>query len=415
MAKNSTPPREEISELRSRLEWMDEERRKTTRKLAELEQRLATQERETATRGQRIQELEDKLAKATAQLTRLPQVDTQLRQFKDEMVLLLEQYDQRRIQGQDELDKVRRVEHEVQSREIADIRKELPAVPRLQNEMELRQAEEARLANLIGVLQGKLAVLENQADGWGRDVAFLEEAERKNARSLTEIQTSFLESSRRWEPIENRLDITGHGLAKVEADVQELANIAAELRRTIQSWSEQIQVGEYERNQRLEKWKRALEEHQNEMDRFAKEWIKYSDQYKEARMMVQTMADWQKHIEQQQREASEMARVEANRMRALWDNFLLEHEKRWKSYEVDRDQRWATAQRQERQLLEQLRLLEEKTEKLHQDKELLMKMQSAQAEAVKKFPRIWLEEVEKAQAQNPNSRRQPALVPVREE
>ena len=39
---------QEVSEIRKRLEWFDEERRRSVRKLAELEQRSELQERELA-------------------------------------------------------------------------------------------------------------------------------------------------------------------------------------------------------------------------------------------------------------------------------------------------------------------------------------------------------------------------------
>jgi chromosome segregation ATPase len=406
---------QELSELRSRVEWLDEERRKWLRKMAEMDQRLALQERELEGRNQRIQSLEEQLAKAVAQIARLPQVDAILAQFKDEMVQMIEGYDQRRIQSEKELDRIRRVEHEVQAREIAELRKEMPAIGRLQNDMQLRQAEEARLANLIGVLQGRVGIVENRSESWSTDFTYLEEAGKQNSRQIGEIQTALLEISKRWEPIHNRLDILAHSVSRAEANIQDLTTIEAELKQSMKGWTEQIQLGEYGRNQRLEKWQRLLDEQGGERERFAREWVAFSDQYKEAKMAVQTLAEWQKQIEQQQREVAELARVEAGRMRTLWDNFLLDNEKRWKSTNVDEEQRWLSAQRREKQVLTQIQELSEELEKLEQEKELIWRVQSAQADAIRKIPRVWLEEVEKAMAQNPNSRRQPALVPVREE
>jgi chromosome segregation ATPase len=406
---------QDLGELTSRVEWLDEERRKTVRKVAELEQRAALQEREISGREQRIKDLEQQLAKVTTQLTRLPQVDAQLQQFKDEMVRLIEQYDQRRIQSEKELDRLRRVEHESQAREVGELRKEMPVISRLQNDMELRQAEESRLANLIGVLQGKLANLENRADSWSRDLTYLEEVERQNTRRIDETQTILLEANKRWEPAENRLETLGNTLAKAENNIQELYNIQSDLRQMTTKWMEQIQLGEHQRNQRLESWQRYLDEQEARMEKYARDWIGFADQYKEAKMAIQTLTEWQKQIEQRQREASELARVEANRMRSTWDNFLLENDKRWKNFEVDGDQRWASAQRQERTMLAQLHELEELLAKIQTDKETLWRVQTAQAEAIKTFPRIWLEAIEQAITQNPNSRRQPALVPVPEE
>lgn len=415
MASNGTLNQEELSELVSRLEWMDEERRKTGRKLAEMEQRLNFQEREIESREQRIKELEEKLSRTTTQLARLSQVDAQLRQFKDELVQLIEQYDERHTKSIEEANKIRRVEQEVQSRELTEIQKELNALTRLENDMELRQAEEARLANLIGQLKGRLSGMENQVENWNRDLKFLEEAERKNARTITELQTDFFERGKKFEPIDSRLEVLAFKVGKVETTIPELTELIAETRESIKSWSEQVQVGEHERNQRLENWRRVLDEHQDRIEYFNAEWIKFSDQYKEAGMAVQTLGEWQAQIEQQQREAAEIARVEANRLRSMWDNFKAEQEKQWKAVELDREQRWANSQRHEREMREELLVLESELEKISQDKDTLWRVQTAQAEAVKQLSRVWIEEVEKAIAHNPNSRRQPTRIQVREE
>ena len=49
----------------------------------------------------------------------------------------------------------------------------------------------------------------------------------------------------------------------------------------------------------VETWRKELDEHQALLDRWAAEWIKIADQYKEARMALESMAAWQKQMEQQ--------------------------------------------------------------------------------------------------------------------
>lgn len=406
---------EELDELRNRLEWLDEERRKSTKRIAELEKRLNIQDRELERRSKRIEELEDQLSRVMSQVTRLPEVDVQLSQFKDEVVALIEQYDQRRIQSEEELERLRRVEHEVNAREISEIRKELPGISRLQNEMELRQAEEARLANLIGLLQNRIASAENRAENWSNDLAYLEEAESQNSRTISDIQTALVEINKRWEPFSNRMDILADKMNRLQTNHQKLEEEQAELRQTIKDWAEQIQLGEYDRKQRMQKWERVLEEHQETMEAYAKQWVTFSDQFKEAKMALQTLTDWQKQLEQQQQETAEMARVEAGRMQTRWDNFVTERNKQWKSFEVEIDQRLSTTARHERQIRDQLAAIEEQLDKLEKDQERIWRVQTAQADAVKQLPRIWQEEVEKTLANDPNRRRQPTLVPVRDD
>ena len=405
----------EFSELVKRVEWLDEERRKSTRKLAELEQRIQLQEREISGREQRIQDLERQLAATTAQLSRIPQVDVQLEQFKDDMVEMIEQYDQRRLNAEEELDRLRRIEHESVTREIIDIRKELPAINRLQHEMELRKSEEARLSNLIGTQTNRLSALNNQVESWPRDIAFLDEKEKQNSRNIADMQNTLLDINRRWEPLNDRIEITAQSTLKFQGRFKEITDAQEVLRDMVREWAQQMQMGEHERNKRLEAWRYAIEEQSQTIERFKREWITFSDQYKEAKMAVQTMAPWQSQIEQQQREASELLRVETHRMQSRWDSFGQEVERRLKNFDLENEQRWATVNRHEREMREQINLVEGALKQVSDEKDNLWRVQTAQADAIKKFPRLWLEEVEKALAQDPNRRRQPALVPVPDE
>ena len=413
--KQITPQEQEIADLRKQLEWLDEERRKSSRKVAELEQKIEVRERDVSGRDQRIKLLEEQISKLNAQISRIPQVDVQLTQFKDEIVQLIEQYDQRRLQSESELEAMRRVEHESNVREIADVRKELPSIGRLQREMELRQAEENRLATLIGQQQNKISTVGNRVDSWENSLSFLEEKEKQNARNLNEIQTNMIGVNKRWSPIEDRLDILASNLSKLDINVRTAVDAQQDIRDSTKNWMEQIQIGEYERNQKLENWRQQLDEQTKTIEQFSREWVSFSDQYKEAKMAVQTLAPWQAQIEQQQRDAAELLRVESHRNQSLWDNFVLENDKRWKSYDLELEQRWSSLNRQMRQIGEQLILLEESIKQAETDKDTLWRVQTAQADALKQWPRLWLEEVEKAINQNPNRRRQPALVPIREE
>jgi DNA repair exonuclease SbcCD ATPase subunit len=413
--KPTTPQSQEIEDLRKQLDWLDQERRKNGRKLAELEQKLELQERDIVSRDRRIKLLEEQNAKLTSQISRIPQIDVQLTQFKDEIVQLIEQYDQRRIQAEADIEALSRVEHESNVREIADIRKELPAISRLQREMELRQAEETRLANLIGEQQNKLSKASNRLDSWENSFTFLEEKEKQNSRNLNELQAQMVEISKRWSPLEDRLDRLSSNLSKLDINVRTAVDAQQEIRESTKSWMEQIQIGEYERNQRLEKWQQNLDQHAKTIEQFSREWITFSDQYKEAKMAVQTLAPWQAQIEQQQRDTAELLRVETHRLQSQRDNFLLENDKKMRTFEVEMEQRWGAINRQLRQIGEQLLMLEESIKQVNQDKDTLWRVQTAQADALKQLPRTWLEEVEKAISQNPNRRRQPALVPIREE
>lgn len=411
----TTALEQEVGEMRKRLEWLDEERRKSSRKLAELEQRATLAERELATRDRRIQDLEKQVSQVSSQLSRIPMVDTQLSQFKDDIVKMIEQYDKRRIEAERELDRLRRVEHEATARELADIRKELPAIGRIEQVLPLRVAEEARLANLIGVQQNAIAQIATQVENVERSLTFLEEKEKGDSRNIGEVQGQLLEISKRWEPIYTRLEILGQNLTKVQASAQTTSEAQILLRKSISDWTEQVQIGEHERNQRLAGWQRSMDEHEESMKRFSQDWVKFNNQHNESRTAIETLRALQIHLENQQREANELVRVETKRMEGRWEQFVAEDGRKWKNFEAESLQRLSINDRRERELREQLQALEVELERLEQELAVVMRVSTAQSEAIKKWPVLWLEEVEKALDQNPNRRRQPALVPIREE
>jgi chromosome segregation ATPase len=418
MASNNhltTAQAQEFGELRNRLEWLEEERRKQTKKLTELEQKFTLQERDLKGREDRIQELERQLASITSQRARQLQVDTELAQFKDEMVQMIEQYDQRRIQSETEIDRLRRIEHESTVREIASIRKELPNIGRLQQDMELRQAEESRLANIIGGLQGRITAVQNDSETWQREFSFVEEKERQNSRNVADVQTNLLELSKRIEPSHERIELLSSNVLRVETAVRNATEAQESLRETMKGWLEQIQLGEHERKKQMENWREVLEVQEDRLRRYEKDWQPIFEQSKDTKMALQTLQDWRSQIEKQQRESSEVLRVESHRLQSRWDNFRQENEKRWRTFEVDLEQRWSSISRVDKQIQEQIHELEQLLADLSNEKDTLQRIQTAQSDAIKKLPRIWLEEVEKAIAQDPNRRRAPALVQVREE
>ncbi len=415
MAKTRTQEQDQLEQLRNRLDWMDEERLKNGRRMVQLEQRLTAWERELENREKHIKDVESKLTKMTLQLGRVSNLDSQLELFKDELVKMIEQYDQRRIEGYQELDKLRRIEHEVQQRDIADIRKELTPISRMENELKLRESEDERIAKMTSILQNQIPPIKNEIETWKQDLKFIEESERTNASTIAEMQASIHEHVKKLESIETRLDITNHSLSKVQVTTQEVDDGISEVQHQINQWSNQVLVGEQQRNKRITEWESVIENIMASMEKYADEWVKYSNQYKEAKTTLEAIAEWQQRVEKQQREAAELARIEANQMRSRWDKFAKENEKRWTNYIVEQEQLWAGSNRREKQLQERLLELDELIEGIKQDKDTLWRVQTAQGEAMKKWPRIWLEEVEKAKTLNPNSRRQPDLVPVREE
>ena len=103
---------------------------------------------------------------------------------------MIDQYDGRRIQSENELDRLRRVEHESTVREIGDLRNEVGEILKIRSELDLRKAEETRLATMVGTIQGNMNSFNARIDDFQNSHTFLEEKERYNNKAITELQAS---------------------------------------------------------------------------------------------------------------------------------------------------------------------------------------------------------------------------------
>jgi chromosome segregation ATPase len=314
---------------------------------------------------------------------------------------------------------------------LGKARELMPLFDRLEQELELRQAEEVRLANLITTQEGRFAplasALEETRDTSVKMLSRLSEVERiveENRRSAQDFNDNWkpilTEVSRRVGPLTERLTVLNNSVLKAEASLQSLNSDQSEMRETLATLADQVHRSRTETGRQLEAWQATIDEHKDTIERFTQQWLTLSNQYKEARMAVQNFAHWQKQLEQQKREASEMLRIESNRMQSRWEGFLLEIQEKlknfeldlsqkWQAFELENEQKWAGARRSEQVWREQLGAVDELIQKLQQDnRNLIWRVQAAQADAIKKWPRLLMEEVEKAVELNPNRRLSPS-------
>ena len=310
---------------------------------------------------------------------------------------------------------------------MGNARELMPLFDRFEQELELRQAEEVRLANLIGTHEGRFAPittsLEEARETSVKLLSRLSDAERtveETRRSAQDFNDNWkpilTEVSRRLGPLTERVTVLNNSVLKAEAGLQALNGDQSEMRETVATLSDQVQRSRTESVRQLDAWQATIDEHKDTIERFTQQWLTLSNQYKEARMAVQNFAHWQKQLEQQKREASEMLRIESNRMQSRWDGFLLEIQEKlknfelelsqkWQAFELENEQKWAGARRSEQVWREELGAVDELIQKLQQDnRNLIWRVQAAQADAIKKWPRLLMEEVEKAVELNPNRR-----------
>jgi hypothetical protein len=101
--------------------------------------------------------------------------------------------------------------------------------------------------------------------------------------------------------------------------------------------------------------------------------------------------EFRKRLEQRQIEVAELQRVEDERMKQRWTEFLTEDEKRHKQRQLEIEQ-FIKEQKREREAYQgQIRVLQERLDKSLDDIKALYLLQEKYADTFRQLTRIWLE------------------------
>jgi len=115
----------ELAEVSRRLAFMDEERRKDKELISTLLERIEAQTNTVDGLKKQVHDLEKRLATTNAQLVKFDQVDRSIEQLREELTLVIGANEEKHEKAQRELGRLRQIEQETITRQIAEMRKEL--------------------------------------------------------------------------------------------------------------------------------------------------------------------------------------------------------------------------------------------------------------------------------------------------
>jgi chromosome segregation ATPase len=206
----------DLNQATQMLAWLDEERQQDKMELARLQEQVRSQAEEIAEQAKRIQELEGKLAGTQVHLNKMDRLDDFLQRFKDEIVLLVEKYDQQRRQAEKEARHLRQMDRENQSKALAEIKKELPKLGRLEQELQLRRAEDKRLGEAVLNIQQELADVAKASELPARKITYLETQREQDAKRIAELQEETSQLLTRNEAQTRKLELLEDSARRLE-------------------------------------------------------------------------------------------------------------------------------------------------------------------------------------------------------
>jgi len=265
------------------LEWMDEEVRRYRTELIAAQQRINAQEDELRQQARHIEDLESRLASTQSQLNRINVLERALDQYKEEIRLLIEQQEEAYQENRREAARIKLIEQDNINRAIAETRKGLTPIPRLQEELELRAAEQRRLNDAQLVMRQKVMDLEKRIDTAVRPISYLEEQRGRDARYIAQLQEQVASLVRSVDGLTNRFLVVEEIAHRNRQNVEELVTIRSDLQQRHRRFIEEMQMADQQRERVFKEWDDLAQAREQRMREFAEQMRLFTEQYQLAK------------------------------------------------------------------------------------------------------------------------------------
>lgn len=343
------------------LEWIDQEVRRYRNELVTAQQTIETQAEDIRQQARRIEDLEGRLANTQAQLNRITMLERALEQYKEEVRLLVEQQDEAYQEDRRETARIKLIEQDNVNRTIGDLRKGLTPIPRLQEELALRVAEEQRLNEAQLSMRQKIMEIEKQVDVAVRPIPYLQEQYSRFAKYIAQLQEQSAVMIKRADALENRFPAVEEVANRNRQRIEELITIRAELQQQQRRFIEETQLAEQQRQRLVKEWAELEDAREKRMVEFSEQMRLFVEQAQRIKGSLSGLESLGERLQREQHEVSELQRLAEERQKSRMEEWEAQAEKRWQREKLLWDQQWHDHARREAEQLERVGIVEERS------------------------------------------------------
>jgi chromosome segregation ATPase len=274
--------------------WLDEEQRKDKAQLTELGNQLTQQYTQLAGLGKSVQDLEERLARVQSQALRYSQIEQTIGQVKAEVHIVLDQYDKRRQQAEEE-------------------------------SFKLRQIEREREDQVLSSLQMQIEALQQ----WQRGVIGDHELVTRLDLVRVTLQRELEEGIQRDEDYHRRLQVIEEWVNRVGQLTSEMHALSERLRQERADAAEAARRAEQQRARHMAEWSEQMKASRREIDAWIAAMRTIQEQHKESRKSYAEMQELEERLKQMETRLLQWQRLVEESRRKERDQLLADVEKRW--------------------------------------------------------------------------------------
>jgi chromosome segregation ATPase len=367
----------DIEQLQKRVQWVEDDRRKEKDALALLENRVLALEGNLAASVQQGKSLSSELTRLSAIITRMDQFDQALVNTRLESKQALDELDKSLRVRIDESEKIQMVQIKSFDGNIADLQKQLEAIPKLDKNLQARIESEIAIRRSLDELRGRIDAVRIEEEEYTRTVRLLEDGRRQDAKRILDLQGEVNALRKRMDDQRGQNELTNTSLKKLETRVNELVTVEAERRDTMTNFINKQAVTQVERDRTWKEWQTRFESIEKQGVDIEAQLGNLDTTHREVKRIQTNLEELIQRVERRISEITEIQRLSEDRFRQEWVSFKADDQKRWTNYTLTLEEQRNEGARQFEKLAEQTTHLEDELQEakdlLQQSNEMLEK------------------------------------------
>jgi chromosome segregation ATPase len=329
----------EFEQLVKRIEWLDEEHRKTRAVITRLEERMAALEANIDTVAKQLKPLPKQIADIASTAARLDQFDGIFAKQRDDMKQAIDEIEKRYQKRELEITKRHHEDLEPFHRAIDELRRRIESeFPPIKHDLKARILEESRLNEAIKELKPPIEDAVRIAHEAIRTQNVFEEARRAESKRVADLQGELAAQRKRIDEVRSRTDLGLDSYKNIEGRIRELTLSESERKAAQIAFIEQQSITQIDRDRSYKEWKDKFESIKVTTQAFDAQVLALEEALRKSARAQDTYTELNTKLERRINELTEMQRLAEDRLRQEWVTFKADDQKRWTGYTLSQDE-----------------------------------------------------------------------------
>jgi chromosome segregation ATPase len=354
----------EPEQIKKRLEWLDEERRKDKATIAALQERLASLEGNLTVTKDQIKQLDTKVSKFSTVKARLDQFDSLLAQQRTDLSKLVEESEKNLEKAGKDAETRRHLEVDNLNKSISDMRKSLDSITELRKQVQSISDAETRFNRAISDLERKLEDVTRLADEVRHTGKILEENRKQDVKRVSDMQGEVASIRKRVEEQREKSEVNSDTIKHLDSRINELMATESERKQSQRTFIEQQSLTQVERDRGWKEMKERYEVFTKQAVGLENTLQNIDEMNRAVKKSKDTFDELNSRIERRINEVTEMQRLSEDRMRQEWVTFKADDQKRWTNYTLSHDETYREIRSDMEKMSKQLTTLDDSTQNL---------------------------------------------------